>query len=204
MKNMGNKTKRLLITGCLAVVCVFLIAAIVSRFNTETDKVEAISPSNTSETDMVKPDEHTENAEKKDEVEVKEINPDISQSDPVSSETKEDIVNPTDPCDQQGETSQSNEVVQTNVPEATKPEVPEKPTPQGDTTNPEKQPEYKPEDTIIAKPSTKPSEPKAGDKNEKGQIWFPGFGWIDDEGGGSQGEEVGSDGDINKQVGSMD
>lgn len=204
MKNMGNKTKRLLITGCLAVVCVFLIAAIVSRFNTETDKVEAISPSNTSKVttvkDVVNPDEHTEKTEKKDVV--KAIDLDTSQNDPVYTETNEDVVNPTDPCIPQGETSQdSNEIVQTNTLEAVKPEPPDKPNPQGDTTNPKSEPEYKPEDTNITKPSDKPSEPKAGDKKD-GKIYIPGFGWLKETGG--QGTQVGSDGDINKQVGTMD
>jgi hypothetical protein len=48
----------------------------------------------------------------------------------------------------------------------------------------------------------KPSEPKSGDTNEKGQVWVPGFGWVT-PGGGNQGGKSGSDGDINKPVGDM-
>ncbi len=38
----------------------------------------------------------------------------------------------------------------------------------------DKQPASPPKDT-----------PKGGDTNEKGQKWFPGFGWVDDEGEGT-------------------
>jgi hypothetical protein len=183
MKNMSNKTKKLLVTGCLAIVCVVLITAIYSRFQTEPVKDDGIPPSTavseeiTPIPDIAKPDETTEN---KDEI----------------------VVKPVEPTPSPGETTtqDANEIVQFNTPEAVKPEPPAKPTPQGDDTNPAKPPEYKPEDTT----ESKPAEPKAGEKNEKGQIWFPGFGWVDDEGGGTVVNEVGSDGDIDKQVGTMD
>lgn len=48
------------------------------------------------------------------------------------------------------------------------------------------------------------TKPKAGDKNSKDQVYVPGFGWVEDEGGGTQEIETGHDGDINKQVGNMD
>lgn len=183
MKNMSDKTKRLLAIGCLSIVCVVLAAAIYSRFQAKPVKDDATMSSSTVANEIApSPDSAgtNENAEKKDEVVVK----------PIETGTAKE-----------GSSSQNpNGTVQTNVPEPVKPTPPEKPKPQGDTTNPAKPPEYKPEDTTVSKPS----EPKAGEKNEKGQIWFPGFGWVDDKGGGSQGEKVGSDGDINKQVGSMD
>ncbi len=50
------------------------------------------------------------------------------------------------------------------------------------------------------------SAPKSGDKafiDGKLHIWIPGFGWIEDEGGGSVGILVDGEGDINKQVGVM-
>ena len=182
MKNMNSKTKTLLITGCLAIVCVVLIAAISSKFQTEPLKDDDIPPSNTvsdlatPNSDTAKPDETTE---KKGDVVVKPIEPSTPQGDTPAQD--------------------SNEIVQTNAQEAVKPEPPAKPTPQGDETNPSKPPEYKPEDTAVSKPA----DPKGGEKNEKGQIWFPGFGWVDDS-GANKGTSVGSDGDINKQVGSMD
>lgn len=56
-------------------------------------------------------------------------------------------------------------------------------------------------------PSAQPSaDPKSGSKtviDGKPYVWIPGFGWIEDHGGGSVSIPVGSEGDINKQVGIM-
>ncbi|MBW4085264.1 hypothetical protein HYD27_28490 [Paenibacillus sp. S150] len=64
-------------------------------------------------------------------------------------------------------------------------------------------PKYEVKDT---EPNKKTDEPKAGDKNSKGQVYFPGFGWVEDQGGGTQGTTVGNDGDelTGNKVGSMD
>jgi len=56
----------------------------------------------------------------------------------------------------------------------------------------------------VEKPSTPPksdNQPQGGEK-KNGQIYVPGFGWIDDIGEG-QGTVVDGEGDINKQVGIM-
>lgn len=68
---------------------------------------------------------------------------------------------------------------------------------------------YKPGEPVSkpASPSAQPSAyPKPGSKtiiNGKPYIWIPGFGWIEDYGGGSVGITVDGEGDINKQVGVM-
>lgn len=74
-----------------------------------------------------------------------------------------------------------------------------KPKTSDDTTNKDKVPAYSEKET-----SPQTTEPSAGETNSKGQIYIPGFGWTDNQGGGSQGTNVTSDGDINKQVGTMD
>jgi hypothetical protein len=71
----------------------------------------------------------------------------------------------------------------------------------GDEKEPPKPSEAPPASTPKPTPE-KPSEPKSGDINEKGQVWVPGFGWVT-PGGGNQGDKSGSDGDINKPVGDM-
>lgn len=63
------------------------------------------------------------------------------------------------------------------------------------------------EDKKTIKPKVTPikdkkAEPSAGEKNEKGQIYVPGFGWTDDSGKNSR-EFSDSKGDINKQIGVM-
>lgn len=76
--------------------------------------------------------------------------------------------------------------------------MPPKPVPKDSTTEKSKQPTYNEKDVDLEK-----SQPKMGDKNDKGQIYIEGFGWVKDEGGGSKGTKVHSDGDINKQIGKM-
>ncbi|TYQ17850.1 UNVERIFIED_CONTAM: hypothetical protein Cloal_0222 [Acetivibrio alkalicellulosi] len=45
--------------------------------------------------------------------------------------------------------------------------------------------------------------PLAGERNNKGEVYFPGFGWIEDDGENIT-TNVDSEGDINNQVGTMD
>ncbi|QWU13162.1 protein TonB [Paenibacillus sophorae] len=54
-------------------------------------------------------------------------------------------------------------------------------------------------------PNKQAAEPKAGDKNSKGQVYFPGFGWVDDS-GPNQETTVGKEGDelTGNKVGTMD
>lgn len=64
--------------------------------------------------------------------------------------------------------------------------------------NPEQPPQYEPE---VTEPE-QPEEPAGGTTNEAGQIYVPGFGYIDDP-GAPVSEPAGSDGDWNKQIGDM-
>ena len=51
--------------------------------------------------------------------------------------------------------------------------------------------------------SSKPSTPKAGDKNSKGQVYFPGFGWVNDEGGGTSGTTASDMYENGNKIGNM-
>lgn len=81
------------------------------------------------------------------------------------------------------------------------PTPPPKPVPQGDVTDIAVKPTYKDQNV---KPQQ--SQPKMGDKNDKGQIYIEGFGWVKDEGGGGKGTAVGKQGDqlTGNKVGTMD
>ncbi len=110
--------------------------------------------------------------------------------------------------DTQKESNQASEPKQTEAPVKSiqegqpkveiNPTPPPKPAPQNEVTNKAVKPTYKEQDV---KPQQ--SQPKMGDKNDKGQVYIEGFGWIKDEGGGGKGTVIHSDGDINKQVGIM-
>ncbi len=183
-----DKTKKRLTLAGLGVVCVVLVIAIASQFKTEKPKDTVLQPSPTVS---------------------EEVNPSVapptSTADPTA--TPEVSVPPIDPTatpvpTKGADTADSSGTDQSLQAEPTKPAAPTvTPAPKDEkaATNPDKKPEYKPEDTV----KTEPSSPKAGDKNDKGQIWFPGFGWVDDE-GPNTGTVVDGEGDIDKQVGNMD
>ena len=75
------------------------------------------------------------------------------------------------------------------------------PSTEAETT--QAQSETVPDTTAPPPESTEVLVPEpTGDAPKEGQVYVPGFGWVDPS--GSTGEYVDSDGDINKQVGSMD
>jgi hypothetical protein len=67
-------------------------------------------------------------------------------------------------------------------------------------------PTVKPHDTQTpanaSQPTTNSNQPQS-DATRDGQIYIPGFGWIDNHGGGGHGQPADSDGDIDKMVGDM-
>lgn len=186
MKNMSNNTKKwLTVAGGLA-VCAVLVVLIGARFQTDTVKDAPLSNPSSQQSDVTV---ETPTAEKEKEVVV--APPEI----PTSSQ-------PTN----NGAISSGTE--QTIQADPVKPDYTEEqlkdPTqkPSGEkVTEPPKSEEH---DTVTppAEPPKQSNEPQGGDKKD-GQIYMPGFGWIDEIGEG-HGTVVDGDGDINKQVGIMD
>ena len=86
-----------------------------------------------------------------------------------------------------------------------KPDTP--PETNDDLTDPDNQPEYEPsvpQPTKEPTPSPQPGAPAGGgstDDSHPGQVYDPVFGWIDV--GDTQQDNIDSDGDINKQIGTM-
>ncbi len=86
-------------------------------------------------------------------------------------------------------------------------QAPDKPVSQGDNTDPQEIPTYQPEDTMItdtdgdSEDSETEGVPAAGDVNEDGAVYFPGFGWVIPS--TSEVIEMDNDGDPNKMVGDM-
>ncbi len=189
MKLTDKAKKRLTLTG-LGVVCVVLIIAISSQFKTEKPVDVPIQPSPTVSVEVTPSEE-----------------PLTSTAAPTT--TPEVSVSPIDPTatvtpvvTAGADTADSSGKDQSLQAEPTKPATPtKKPTPKPETSTKDisKAPEYKPEDAV----KTEPKEPSGGEKKD-GKIYVPGFGWIDDEGGGVDQKTVGGEGDINKQVGEMD
>jgi len=165
-----EKTKKRLTLAGLGIVCVALVIAISSQFKTEEPKDVSVQPTTVS--DAVNPG-----------TEIPTPSADLTNTPEVSAKSIDPTAAPT-PA-QGADTADSTGTEQSLQSTPAKPEAPaETPAPQDETavTNPSKPPEYKPENTV----KTESSSPKAGDKKD-GKIYVPGFGWIDDNGGGGSG-----------------
>ena len=81
--------------------------------------------------------------------------------------------------------------------EASESTPPEKPVPVGDTTNKDEVPSYSEDVAVVSPAPTSDSS----ESSHPGQIYDPVFGWIDV--GTTTFDIVDSDGDINKQIGTM-
>lgn len=79
-----------------------------------------------------------------------------------------------------------------------KPTQPPKPVTSDEITNKNKKPTYTEQEV---KPQQ--SQPNNGEKNEKGQIYVKGFGWIKDEGGGGKGTTVNGMKENGNKIGNM-
>ena len=177
MKLADKTKKRLILTG-LGVVCVALVIAIASQFKAEEPNAVSTQPSST-------------------------VSDAVNPSVPPTEQTNTQGVNaqPVDPAvtpDQTTDTGDSTGTEQSIQAEVTKPPEP----PQESKTDPSQ----KPDGEKVTEPENVPSSaPKAGDKNDKGQVYFPGFGWVDDE-GANTGTQVGNEDDelTGNKVGSMD
>lgn len=97
--------------------------------------------------------------------------------------------------EQGGDDSEKSHTKENAQPPAEKPEVKDTDA----AENPEQPPQYDPE---VKEPEQKPEEPAGGSTNDGGQVYVPGFGYVDQP-GAPQGEFAGSDGDWNKQIGDM-
>ena len=185
MKNISDKTKKRLIISVGLVISIVLIILIAAQFKKEPVKeVADSSPSSAATT--ITPAEALK-----------------TQKDIVVQDSK--VAEATKSTTQTPNTAVSSGTKQTIQPDPVKPTTPTaKPKSTDKTSGTDKKHTVTGKPNTAAKDSTtSKTEPKGGEKKD-GKIYVPGFGWVKDNGGGSQGEVVGSDGDINKQVGTMD
>ena len=184
MKNINEKVKKWLIISGGLVLSAVLLVAIMSQFKAPPTK----------DLDLLDQNSSTQK---------------IAVETPDITEKEDDIKVP--PIEIEKELSNANGVdkgtEQTIQPDPIKPEYTDE-----QLKNPDQKPngekvteQDKPvEHNKVEKPSTPPksdNQPQGGEK-KNGQIYVPGFGWIDDIGEG-QGTVVDGEGDINKQVGIM-
>lgn len=164
-----KQMKWLIVTG-LGIICIILIAAIASKFKWEAPKEIAVaSPSATQVNPAVVTPSEALKTEKN--IVIQDINPSYTTSTntAVSSGTKQTI---------------QPDPVKPKTPTVSKPKVQEKVTPKAPDSA--KKPVSKQPDAVKNKSSGK-TKPKGGEKRD-GKIYVPGFGWVKDNGGGSQGK----------------
>ena len=160
---MKDKTKRALLIVSGVVVCVALTVVIASRFNRPT----TVDPAS----------ESSQSSEAQPQVEIK--TPDISTSNTGDAGTTADP----------GAGADSSGTEQTIQSDPVKPDAPADPStvaenhtaedvPEADR-NAETPPTYTKEQTTVTEPST----PDAGSTNTNGQVYVPGFGYVDNSRG---------------------
>jgi cytoskeletal protein RodZ len=184
MKNINEKVKKWLIISGGLVLSAVLLVAIMSQFKAPPTK----------DLDLLDQNSSTQK---------------IAVETPDITEKEDDIKVP--PIEIEKESNAASGIdkgtEQTIQPNPAKPEYTDE-----QLKNPDQKPngekvteQDKPvEHNKVEKPSTPPksdNQPQGGEK-KNGQIYVPGFGWIDDIGEG-QGTVVDGEGDINKQVGIM-
>ena len=161
MKLSDRAKKRLTFAG-LGVVCVVLVIAIVSQFKTEAPKDVSVQPSSTV-SDAVSPG-----------TVIPTPSADPTKAPEISAQPIDPTVTPSQPAD----TADSTGTEQSIQSEVTKPAEPSQET----KTDASQTPDGEKVTTVTPESSTSSSTPKSGDKNDKGQVWVPGFGWVDNSG----------------------
>ena len=189
---MKNNTKKwLTVAGCL-VLCAVLVGLIGMKLQTSSPKDEPLPSQSAQPSDVtvVAPDTEKEKEKEKD---VVVIPPEV----PAASQPS-------------GSGAVSSGTEQTIQPDPVKPESPSEDALKDNTQTPDGKPVTTPPPAVDhdkvdpPKDTPKPDNQPQGGDTKDGKIYVPGFGWIEDEGGGGQGTVGESDGDINKQVGTMD
>jgi len=170
MKNMNDKTKKWLTIAGLGIICVALVVVIGSRFITEPPVDDPLPTSD---------------------VALDDVNPSPNSGDGQKAGENEMAVKPnpqTPEPDDTGAPAVSSGTEQTIQGDVVKPKEPteaEKTDP-SQTPDGEKVSDPQPVDHDNVPPPTSSSEPQGGEKKD-GKIYVPGFGWIEDNGGGGSG-----------------
>ena len=180
---MNAKNKKLLAIVGVAAVLLIVIGVSVPMLGkgdrpTGTDPAAAPTDVTTEDVNQLPEEETTTPTVEVPDVSAPENTPAQEQADPVLDVEQEDQVD-VDLTDSE------------KKPESTPPPAPSPEEQQAASENNE---------PIVSDPAA--NQPQNGDTQD-GSIYIEGFGWIPDEGGSSVQHNIDSDGDINKQVGTM-
>lgn len=190
-----DKKKIAIISG-LSVLCIAVLAG--AYFLTREPETDFI-PASAERADVTDTWEEKSNAD----TPLPSATPESTQTTGTPSDNTQTVLSE----DETGSTSSLSDSSAKEDTSQEKPETP--PETDDDLTDPDNQPEYAPsvpEPSKKSTPSPQPeqSAPAGGgstDDSHPGQVYDPVFGWIDV--GDTQQDNIDSDGDINKQIGTM-
>ena len=151
-----DKTKKRLTLAGLGVLSVVLVVAIAAQFRTVAPKdmkADASAVASDASVPSISAPKATGSS------------PDVS----VPSVSSPDTASQNGGAEDTGDSSGTDQSIQAEVTKPSPPSTEAK-------TNPKQTPDGK------KATDSEPSTPKAGDKNSKGQVWVPGFGWVDNSG----------------------
>lgn len=188
---MTDKTKKTLLLVVGALVCVALIVSITTRFGGQPQTKDPVLNNDTPQTSDPVVDIDTPDDGKDPAVNVQ-----------INAGGKDDGTKP-------GEGADSTGTEQTIQGDPVKPQPPEPPAPIDDDhgadavpeseRNTETPPTYTPDQTTV----TPPADPAPGSTNGNGQMYVPGFGYVD-VGGGNEGGTLDDMYESGEKVGIMD
>lgn len=187
-----EKTKRYLAVSGGVVVCIALVAAISLQFKKAPVGEEAVPESNPQVTDIfVDPSGLAESQDKKTHAGETETAETQGEESEIVIQPNTQVENTEQAVD--ARPAQTDQTEQSIQPEPTKPEAPDEeilidPTVKPDGTQVEGEPETVEHDAVEKPAETeKPAgTPQAGDTSGN-QIYVPGFGWVENHGGGGSG-----------------
>lgn len=204
MKQNPKQKKWMLIAGG-AVICIVLAVAIGSRFRKQPGAEDVILPEETEDTRIILADlphrvdielERTEGERDDHEAEEPEV---VVRTETGTAETVQEALLP--------QTDRKEQKLQEEVtkPEAVSEEILHDPTkkPNGEMVEGEPVPEEHVEGTRPEEPVVPEGTPQAGDTSG-GQIYIPGFGWVENQGGGASGTTAGDMYENGNKIGAMD
>ena len=196
---MAEKRKKYLILTGGVLVCILLIYVIGIQFQKEGEQPKNVVEIETEpETDLIiEPDTTTESAD-----------PEQTETETLMEDSEEETETIDETESKEETTQEKNGTVKQSIqPEVTKPEEPESEVLADPTQKPDGTPsEISAETTdtgAAASPEQEVPEPQAGDTNN-GQIYIPGFGWVEDEGGGVNSVPVDDMYENGNKIGIMD
>ena len=193
-KNTNTDKKKIAIISGLSALCIAVLAG--AYFLTREPERD-FTPASTESANVTDTWEENSNTD----TPLPSATPESTQTTGTPSDNTQAVVSE----DETGTTSSLSDSSTKEEADQDKPDTP--PETNDDLTDPDKQPEYEPsvpQPTKEPTPSPQPGAPAGGgstDDSHPGQVYDPVFGWIDV--GDTQQDNVDSDGDINKQIGTM-